>query len=130
MVQDYVEKIMRNGIINFAQKSGKKIDEVQLLILWDENENKPKYKKLELGESSTLVTFNEILNVKFDMLNRESLVGHFIAKTLNLFSKERECKMSELFVLIALNEETDELNLFLYQNRNKIQVLDLEKLLT
>lgn len=132
MLSEYVEKIMRNGISNFAKQASKSEQEVQLLITWDDTNQCPKYKKLVSGLPSEEVTFNQILNVKFDMLNRGAIVGQFITTTLDRYSKELNCMMSQAYVLIALEpkgEDEDELKLYLYRGKEQVKQLELEQLL-
>lgn len=132
MLSDYVEKIMRGGITNFAKEAQKTPYESQLLISWDDYNQKPKYKSLIQDGTSREVTFNQILNVKFDMLNREAIVGQFITGVLDRYSKEMSCMMRECFVLIFLEQtsaEEDELRLYLYKGKEKIRELELEQLL-
>lgn len=131
MITDYVEKIMRNGIDHFSKELNRSNQEVQLLIFWDAEEEKPKYKKLVQGSSNEIVSFNQILNVRFDMMNREGICANFISKTLERFSKQLECPMTELFIVIHLepNEDVDDVKLHLYKKQNLIQELDLEQIL-
>lgn len=131
MITDYVEKIMRNGIDHFSKELNRSNQEVQLLIFWDAEEEKPKYKKLVQGVSSEVVSFNQILNVRFDMMNREGICANFISKTMERFSKQLECPMTELFIVIHLepSEEVDDVKLHLYRKQNLIQELDLEQIL-
>jgi hypothetical protein len=134
MITEYVEKIMRNGINNFSQELNKSPQEVQILIFWDAEEEKPKYKRMVQGEKSEVVTFNQILNVRFDMMNREAICGNFITGTLNRYSKELSCEMSNLFVIIYLtetngNEDEKDVRLFLYKNSEPIKEIELEEIL-
>ena len=131
MIQEYVENIMRNGINNFATKHEKTIDEVQILISWNEEEQRPNYKKMIQGEGSIPVTFNQILDVRFDMMNREAMCGSFITKTLDRFSKELDCAMSNLFVVIYLmaTDDGDEVKLHLYRGNEAIKEIILEEIL-
>lgn len=131
MITEYVEKIMRNGINHFSQELSKSNQEVQLLIFWDAEEEKPKYKKLVQGSKSEVVSFNEILNVRFDMMNREGICGGFITKTLEKFSKELGCEMSELFIVIHLesSEEIEDVKLHLYKNTEAVKEIELEEIL-
>jgi len=131
MIQEYVEKIMRDGINNFAVKHEKTIDEVQILISWNEDEQKPNYKKMIQGEGSIPVTFNQILDVRFDMMNREAICGSFITKTLDRFSKELSCMMSNLFVVIYLvaTDEDEDVKLHLYRGSEAIKEIILEEIL-
>lgn len=131
MITEYVEKIMRNGINNFSQELSKSPQDVQILIYWDAEEDKPKYKKMVQGEKSEVVTFNQILNVRFDMMNREAICGNFITGTLQKYSKELSCEMSSLFVVIYLIEEEEkDVRLFLYKNSDAIKEIELEEILS
>lgn len=131
MITEYVEKIMRNGINNFSQELSKSPQEVQILIFWDAEEEKPKYKKMVQGEKSEVVTFNQILNVRFDMMNREAICGNFITGTLQRYSKELSCEMSNLFVVIYLVEDEEkDVRLFLYKNSDAIKEIELEEILS
>lgn len=131
MITEYVEKIMRNGINNFSQELSKSPQEVQILIYWDAEEEKPKYKKMVQGEKSEIVTFNQILNVRFDMMNREAICGNFITGTLQRYSKELSCEMSNLFVVIYLiDDEEKDVRLYLYKNSEAIKEIELEEILS
>jgi len=131
MITEYVEKIMRNGINNFSQELNKSPQEVQILIFWDAEEEKPKYKKMVQGEKSEVVTFNQILNVRFDMMNREAICGNFITGTLQKYSKELSCEMSNLFVVIYLvDDEEKDVRLCLYKNSEAIKEIELEEILS
>jgi ABC-type sulfate transport system substrate-binding protein len=131
MITEYVEKIMRNGINNFSQELNKSPQEVQILIFWDAEEEKPKYKKMVQGEKSEVVTFNQILNVRFDMMNREAICGNFITGTLQKYSKELSCEMSNLFVVIYLvDDEEKDVRLWLYKNSDAIKEIELEEILS
>lgn len=131
MITEYVEKIMRNGINNFSQELNRNPQEVQILICWDAEEEKPKYKKMVQGEKSEVVTFNQILNVRFDMMNREAICGNFITGTLQKYSKELSCEMSNLFVVIYLvDDEEKDVRLCLYKNSEAIKEIELEEILS
>ena len=135
MINDYVENIMRNGINHFAEELSTSNREVQIMILWSEEEERPKYKKLCASGLNESITFNQILNVKFDLMNREYMCANFIAKTLDKFSKQLACPMKELFVLISLEdvieegEEIEAIKLYLYHKSKLIQPILLEELL-
>jgi hypothetical protein len=131
MINEYVEKIMRNGITHFAEQLQKPTADIQILILWDKDTESVKYKKMIRGGESVYVKFNEILNVKFDLMGREGICGNFIANTLRKYSKEYSCEMSELFVVIyLLEEEEKDIRLFLYRNTEAIKEIELEEILS
>jgi len=130
MINEYVEKIMRNGITHFAETLTKPTADIQILILWDSESKQVKYKKMIRGEESVFVKFNEILNVKFDLMNREAICGSFIETTLKKYAKEYDCEMSNLFVIIyLLEEEEKDVRLYLYKNSDALKEIELEEIL-
>jgi hypothetical protein len=135
MINDYVENIMRNGINNFAEELEISNKQVQIMILWSEEEERPKYKKITSTGVIEPITFNQILKVKFDLMNREFICANFIAKTLAKFSKELNCPMKELFVMICLEDVVEEeveieaIKLYLYHKTKLIQPIVLEEIL-
>ena len=130
MINEYVEKIMRNGITHFAEQLQKPTADIQILILWDNDSDSVKYKKMVRDSESAYIKFNEILNVKFDLMNREAICGNFITNTLRKYSNEFSCEMSHLFVVIYLMEEEEkDIRLFLYRNSEAIKEIELEEIL-
>lgn len=131
MINEYVEKIMRNGITNFAEQLKKSTADIQILIVWDKNLEGVKYKRMIRGEESVFIKFNEILNVKFDLMGREAICGNFIENTIRKYSHQFSCEMSDLFVVIYLMEEEEkDIRLFLYKNSEAIKEIELEEILS
>lgn len=133
MVAEYVQGIMQKGIRNFAKQLKRPNDEVQLLISWNAEEGRPRFRKMVVDMPHQDITFNDVLGVKFDMFNREEMVRTFITKTMENYSEELDCPKEHLFILISLTEnieEQDELKLFLYKGNEQIKELHLEQLLT
>ena len=131
MINEYVEKIMRNGISHFAEQLQRPTADIQILILWDKDAGSVKYKKMVRDGESAFVKFNEILNVKFDLMNRESICGSFIENTLKKYSVEFSCDMSELFVVIyLLEQEEKDVRLFLYRKSEAVKEIELEEILS
>ena len=133
MVADYVKGIMQKGIARFAKELKRPNDEVQLLISWNTEESRPRFRKMVVEMPNEDITFNDVLGVKFDMFNRGEIVNNFITQTLQTYSQELECGMEHLFILISLIEdleEQDELKLYLFKGGDKIKELQLEQLLT
>ena len=133
MVAEYVKGIMQKGIMRFAKELKRPNDEVQLLISWNAEESKPKLRKMVVYMPQQDITFNDVLGVKFDILNRGEIVNAFITQTMQTYSQELECNMEQLFILIALAEDAegyDELKLHLFKGNEKIKELELEQLLT
>jgi hypothetical protein len=135
MINEYVEDVMRNSIMRFAEQAEKKEDEVQLLISWDNENDKPKYKKIVFGESNQEVELHEVLGTKKNIFNKpkEAMIDNFITQSLHKFSEELECEPSQVFVLIYLeliNEYDDVLKLHLYKGSVPIKEISLQQILT
>ena len=133
MVAEYVKGIMQKGLMRFAKELKRPNDEVQLLISWNAEEGKPKFRKMVVDMPQQDITFNDVLGVKFDILNRGEIVNAFITQTMQTYSDELECDKEQLFILIALTEDAegyDELKLHLFKGNEKIKELQLEQLLT
>ena len=134
MINEYVEDIMRNSIMRFAEESEKKEDEVQLLISWDDENEHPKYKKIVFGESNQQVELHEVLGTKKNIFNKpkEAMIDNFITNALHKYSEELQCEPSQVFVLIYLelmNEHEDALKLHLYKGSVAIKEISLQQIL-
>jgi hypothetical protein len=133
MVAEYVKGIMQKGIARFAKELERPNDEVQLLISWNTEEDKPQFKKMVVDLPNQEITFNEVLGVKFDILNRGEIVNSFITQTMQNYSEELGCLKEQLFIVIALAEDAegyDEVKLHLFKGNEKVKELQLEQLLT
>jgi hypothetical protein len=133
MVAEYVKGIMQKGIARFAKELKRPNDEVQLLISWNEEEGRPKFRKMVVDMPNQDITFNDVLGVKFDMFNRGEIVNNFITQTMQNYSEELECSKEQLFIVISLLEDSegfDEVKLHLFKGNEKIKELQLEQLLT
>ncbi len=133
MVAEYVQGIMQKGIARFAKEMKRPNDEVQLLISWNADEGRPRFRKMVVDMPHQDITFNDVLGVKFDMWNREEMVRTFITKTMQTYSEELECYKEQLFIVIALLEDAegiDQLKLHLFKGNENIKELQLQQLLT
>lgn len=128
MVDSIVEGTMRKAILRFAKNDNNEPNNHQILIGYDPTYLCPKYKHLTIG-SSRDVSFLEILGVRFDLLNREMLVAQFISKTLQRYATEYETLPQNIFVIIALKSDDDEIELSLYRGNEFKKTIDLEQLL-
>lgn len=128
MVDSIVEGTMRKAILRFAKNDNNEPNNHQILIGYDPTYLCPKYKHLTIG-SSRDVSFLEILGVRFDLLNREMLVAQFIGKTFQRYATEYETLPQNIFVIIALKSDDDEIELSLYRGNEFKKTIDLEQLL-
>ena len=133
MVAEYVKGIMQKGITRFAKELKKPNEEVQLLISWNADEGRPRFKKMVKDMPHQEITFNDVLGVKFDILNRGEIVNDFITKTLDSYAEELQCYKEQLFIAIAVLEDEegyDQVKLHLFKGNESIKELQLESLLS
>jgi hypothetical protein len=133
MVAEYVKGIMQKGIARFAKELKKPNEEVQILISWNADEGRPKFKKMVFDMPHQDITFNDVLGVKFDFLNRGEIVNDFITKTLDSYAEELQCYKEQLFIAIAVlegEEGYDQVKLQLFKGGESIKELQLESLLS
>jgi hypothetical protein len=133
MIAEYVKGIMQKGITRFAKELKRTNDEVQILISWNADEGRPRFKKMVVGMPNQDITFNDVLGVRFDILNREELVVDFITKTMESQAEELQCYKEQLYIVIALLEDEegfDEVKLNLFKGGESIKELQLESLLS
>jgi hypothetical protein len=129
MIDSIVESTMRKAILRFAKDSNSECSEHQILIAFNAETGTPKYKHLMIGGISKEIPFLEILGLKFDLLNREMIVSQFISKTFVRYSKEYECLPQNIFVLLSLPNEDEDIIVSLYKGKDFIKEIDLEQLI-
>jgi len=129
MIDSIVESTMRKAILRFAKDSNSECSEHQILIAFNAETGTPKYKHLMIGGISKEIPFLEILGLKFDLLNREMIVSQFISKTFVRYSKEYECLPQNIFVLLSLPHEDEDIIVSLYKGKDFIKEIDLEQLI-
>jgi hypothetical protein len=128
MIGQIVEGTMRKALLRLAKERGTAANENQIIIGWNAERECLKY-YIVGGSGSKEVTFNEILGVKFDLMNREFVVSEFITKRFDSFSKTYECEKKSLFVYIFLEKgNDDDIKLCLYKGANKVKDIELEEL--
>lgn len=133
MVAEYVQGIMQKGISRFAKELKRPNEEVQLLISWNADQGRPKFRKMVVDMPHQDITFNDVLGVRFDMFNRGEMVNDFITKTLQAYSEELKCYKEQLHIVIAVLENAegmDEVKLQLFKGNESIKEIQLETLLS
>ena len=104
------------------------------MISWDNENDKPKYKKIIFEESNQEVELHEVLGTKKNIFNKpkEAMIDNFITNALHKYSEELECEPSQVFVLIYLeliNEHEDVFKLHLYKGSVPIKEISLQQIL-
>jgi hypothetical protein len=128
MIGQIVESTMRKALLRIAKEKGTAPYENQITIGWSDERQALKYYVINKSGSEQM-TFNQIIGVKFDLMNREFVVSEFIAKKFESYSKKYECEKKYLFVYIFLeNGNEEDIKLCLYKGANKLKDIELEEL--
>lgn len=135
-----VRNIMRNGIKRFAKKEGIEPKYVQIGIHFDKETELPKFKKyIEIEGEKTKesdITFEEILDEKLDLLEREKMAQPYLQAAFLMFADELNCDIEELHIMIRVkdNEKAEPLlNLIRHYKANgeykseKVKKVSLEE---
>lgn len=130
MIDSIIQNTMRKAIHRFAENSNSRPQEHQILIAFDTEKQMPKYKHLVANGATHDIDFNkDILNVRFDMLQREEIVSSFITKKFFVFAKEFNESPERIFVILKVQEQDeDEIDLLLFKGsefKRKIDLLQL-----
>ena len=120
---------MRDGIIRYAQENAVDNLSLQLLIFTNDENATPKYKYCVEGVPKKEVTFNDILNLKYDLMNREAFAKPFIQESLLKFSDELNCKATDLLIFIySKDKDCSEVGLYLYKDKKPAKKMELKEL--
>jgi hypothetical protein len=128
MIKEIVERIMRTGIIRFAEKAGVPVSQSQLVIFCKDDSGAPHYKSLIQGRRSEDVEFNEILGVKVDLLNRQAIATPFIQQSILRYSAELSIPVSRMYIMVFL-DESSQVRLHLYNGSTPIRPIHLQDIL-
>ncbi len=121
-------KIITNAFSHFSKAHGLQPSEIQIMIKINADQTAPSYILMANYKVIREVTFLEILNVKFDLLVRELVVGPFLFESLNKFSEEFQIPIQETIVIISNKKETGLEPIIHLYNKNKIvKLLNLEE---
>lgn len=136
MVQNIVEKTMKKAILKYSALEDKNATSIQMMIHTKNEELIPEYfylvdgspKRTEDGKTKSL-TFTEMLDKKFDLLNKEMIAAQWLKSWFKNISKENECKASEIYINISAdNDNIDNIKIKLYKNATGLREVSLQEI--
>jgi len=129
MILKITNKVMRDGIVRFAKLNAVDNMSLQLMIFTTDENATPKYKYCVKGVPKEEVSFNQILNLKYDLMNREAIAKPFIQESLLKLSDEYNCKPSDLLVFIySKDKECSDVGLYVYKDKKPVRKMELKEL--
>lgn len=130
MIEEIVSKTMRNGIVRFAEAAGVPPTQSQLMIFTKSGEVMPSYKSVLYSKGAVReVSFNEILGVKVDLLNREAIAAPFIAKSMARYADELGVPPTKIFIMVLVVNDKQDIRLALYKGKEYQRPLQLSEVL-
>jgi len=126
MLKKMTENVMVNACIHFANTAGVDVGESQLMIFAKDDEAQPHYKSLIRGKEPREVTFNEILNTKVDLLNREALSTPTIRECLRVFAEELKATPRDVKIVIYTDKK--KAGLALYNRGQMVRPVSLDEI--
>jgi hypothetical protein len=120
MLVEQTTRTMRSAIERYAKENNVSNSCCQLAIRALNEDCDPCYDVLINWKPLKRVTFNEILNVKFDLLARELMATPFIRNSLKRLLKEKGITWDKVSVYIYSNDQLDKVLMTVYDgNVNK-----------
>jgi hypothetical protein len=114
------KSVFKKALVNFAKKNEIDCKSNQLLIR-SNKEGDPYYTYCIDFAEQKRVTFNEVLGVKIDFKNRESVASPFISKTIMRLSEEHKCENDDVKIYACTFDDTaKDVFLFGYIKNQKI----------
>jgi len=136
MIKDKIEGIMRKALLKYSSLEEELINDIKIVIHTKNDEYIPEYfylvkgipKQDENGNQKT-ITFNEILDKKFDLLNKEMIAAQFLKNWFKNAGNDIKASPKELYVMIESGDEKAEKLLFaLYKNADPVRSLSLDEI--
>jgi hypothetical protein len=136
MVKGQVKKIMKSALVRFAKENNVETEKVAIFIHTKTDDCEPLYFKTVSGitekDSVTGATksldFNrDILNVKFDLMQRAYLTANFMKGYISSVAEVEDINAKEIYILIgSKNTDASELKFVLYHKSKALRGLTLE----
>jgi hypothetical protein len=129
MIDSMVTGIMVRAIYRFAKETNTDPINNQILIGYNPTDEAPMYKRMALGMPNKEITFLEVLGKKFDMLGQEAITKNFITKTIHRYAENLGVMPQQIFFVISIDPETDDVIITLFKGNTKIEQITIEQLL-
>jgi|19_taG_2_1085344.scaffolds.fasta_scaffold55005_2 hypothetical protein len=136
MIRGKIENIMRTALVKFSNEEKESVNDIKIVIHTKHEEYIPEYfylvkgvpKKDENGKTKA-ITFNQILDKKFDLLNKEMIAAQYLKNWFKNVGKDVEASPKELYVMIgADDEEAKKLYFALFKNGEPLKELKLDEI--
>jgi hypothetical protein len=135
MVKGQVKKIMKSALVRFAKENNVETEKVAIFIHTKSDDCEPLYFKTvsgvtdkdDNGNTKGLDFNRDILNVKFDLMQRAYLTANFMKGYISSVAEVEDINAKEIYILIgSKNSDASELKFVLYHKSKALRGLTLE----
>lgn len=135
MVKGQVKKIMKSALVRFAKENNVETEKVAIFIHTKSDDCEPLYFKTvsgvtdkdDKGNTKGLDFNRDILNVKFDLMQRAYLTANFMKGYIASVAEVENINAKEIYILIgSKNSDASELRFVLYHSSKALRPLTLE----
>ena len=114
-IVDSAIDIMRNALKRLSDKNNCDAKNIQLVIKF--NGERVLYSYMKDYQKISDLTFNQILDVKFDFKQREFLTAPFLQKSIVRFADEKNTDVSEMSsIIVTKDSEANKVYMLAYHN--------------
>ena len=114
-IVDSAIDIMRNALKRLSDKNNCDAKNIQLVIKF--NGERVLYSYMKDYQKISDLTFNEILDVKFDFKQREFLTAPFLQKSIVRLADEKNTDVNEMSsVIVTKDSEANKVYMLAYHN--------------
>ena len=114
-IVDSAIDIMRNALKRLSDKNNCDAKNIQLVIKF--NGERVMYSYMKDYQKISDLTFNEILDVKFDFKQREFLTAPFLQKSIVRLADEKNTDVNEMSsVIVTKDSEANKVYMLAYHN--------------
>ena len=114
-IVDSAIDIMRNALKRLSDKNNCDAKNIQLVIKY--NGERVLYSYMKDYQKISDLTFNEILDVKFDFKQREFLTAPFLQKSIVRLADEKNTDVNEMSsVIVTKDSEANKVYMLAYHN--------------
>jgi len=131
-----IKNTMTKALVNFGKLASVETEKVAIWIFPNEDNSRLIYKKtisgvFEKNEDGTIKKIDftkDILGKKFDLLQTNLIVAHYVTDFFNKVSKKETLELEKLSIMIGCKDsEAEVLKIGLFENLKFVRALSLDE---
>lgn len=128
-----IEKTLKKGIENIS----KLVDlepkncqiEIRPVIVDGEIKDLTYYARQDYVNELRQISFNDVLGVKFDLMQREALSKDFMTHSINNIAEDENLKLENMKIFVFTNtNEIEKIRIVIFNMWDRVKILTVEEL--